>query len=324
MSAEQGNPGEVGPLADAAFERNWEAARQGLAVESSAPADPAPDATTSAAAEPDAAPAPATPETTPPAPGQGQAQASDWTPPDRDTWQKTQEAARHWNSFQGNWPKIEERWKQEQLTPLQQQLQEREAELTRLRDEKRLVTEGYLRSLPPEQREAKRVQLEQYDREMAAEIEQNRQRQQHEAELARREQAIQQSEQRIMEQETHNLRQTVRSTIDPYATTLSDQFGVPKDEIKQYIDSLNISDFIDQAPVHELRTVGPMMKAVEQYAQMRGTQIAADNARRQSERGTYRAEGTGTGAGGLKVSHNDMPDKEFEALWDRIKGNEPR
>lgn len=328
MENENTTPAGQGPLDGDNFDRTWEAAQRGeFAAAASAQQSAAPpDASAQAAPEGATSPAPAAaPEGVTPAPGQGQAPDTQaWTPPTREEWEQAQQAARHWASFQGNFPKIEERWKQENLAPLQQQLEQIQQERDRIRNERETILNTYLGSLPPAQQAQMRQRVNDYYQEQDNELNRQRQEAQREAQIAQREQAIQQSEQRIFEQEATNLRMTVKSSIDPYVDTLSTTFDVPKAEIRAYIDSLKLGEMIDQAPVNELAMVGPMMRAVEVYAQQRGTQIAAENARRRTDAGTYRTEGTGAGAGGARVSVADMPDKDFENLWNAVKAGGTR
>lgn len=308
-------------MEDADFDTTWEAAQRGdylteppaaLRPADPPPGSPPPDANQigQAAATP---PAPATA-------GQGATEPSSWTPPTREQWEATQTKARHFDSFNGNFPKIEERWKAEYVGPVQRQLDQAQQELERVRAERTAALEGFLARLPPEQREAKRQEIAQYDQRMADDLAAAQAARDREAQVAQREAQAQAIIQRATQQEEANLRQTVRQSVAPYTDTLSQQFGVPKGEIEAYIKELGVVEFIDQAPTAEdLKLIGPLMKAVQTFATTRGSMIAAENARRAAQNGTYRAEGTGAGSGGERKSVGNMPDKDFEALWEAVK-----
>jgi hypothetical protein len=316
-------------MGDAAFDDTWEAAQRGDYLMTPPPhlgpeheADPNLPVANRANTEAPNPPAPAGSGNPASAPGQEGTQpgSQDWTPPTREEWEQTRQKARHFDSFNGNFPKIQERWAQENLTPLQQQLQAREAELERVRGERAQVLDAFLQRLPYAEREQKRQEIAAYDQGLAQEIQKNQAAQQREAELAQREQYAQQIIQRAGQQEEVNLRQTVKQSVEPFTRTLAENFGVPKSEIDAYVKELGVIEFVDQAPsAEDLKLVGPLMKAVEKFATTRGQTIAADNARRAQENGTYRAEGTGAGAGGARRGVASMPDKDFESLWEAVK-----
>lgn len=316
-------------MGEADFDATWEAAQRGDYLVSPPPhlgpgenENPNLPAANQVAGESPTPPAPNAAAGTPPTPGQeGQATTpQDWTPPTREQWEEIRTKARHFDSFNGNFPKIQERWVQENVSPLQQQLQAREAELERIRGERAQVLDAFLNRLPYAEREQKRREIAEYDQGLAAELANNQAAQQREAEVVQREQQAREIIQRAGQQEELNLRQTVKQSVEPYSAKLAETYGIPKGEIDTYIKELGIVEFVDQAPTGEdLKLVGPLMKAVEKYATTRGQMIAAENARRAQESGTYRAEGTGAGSGGAKRGVAEMPDKDFEALWEAVK-----
>jgi hypothetical protein len=306
---EQGNPTQSGPMAEAPeFEQTWDAAQRGDNLFEAPP--PIENAPTPPVAEQRAE----TPASDPPAPAAVTEPApSDWTPPTRETWEETQQKARRFDSFQGNFPKIEERWTQEKVAPLEQELNQLRADRERLFNERQQAIEASIRKLPYEQQDAARQRIAALDQETATRMEAERTlqaREQQAVTMVEQAQAVIAENQRIAET---SLRNELVNSFVPFTSELAKTYGIPEAEVKAYMKEVDLEKFVKTTP--DLQQVGPLIYAVEKFAATRGQMIASENASRAQQSGTYRSEGSGAGTGGQDRSVNNMPDKEFDDLW---------
>jgi len=289
---------------DTSFEATWKAASSGTATDS--PGQESSDGANTPATEQDTtereSPAVASQPYSPPSAQTDTpaAQAPAWTQEQVQAWQ---EKARHFDSVQGNFPAIEQRWEQEKVAPLQSELQQ-------LKQEREAIRDWYIKQQAPHVQESMRQQFQQEQQTVA--------QQQATAQQA---QAIQQAQQRIAQQSQHlayqqqeMVRTNILGSIDGFTADFAKEVGVPVGELRDYIEANGLRDRLKSS---EIQMIGPILKQVEDYASFRATQIARENAAKATEAGKYRAEG-GEGSGGQGKADNisKMNDDAFSRLWD--------
>ena len=291
------------PMDDANFEATWQAASSGNATdspgqESSDGANtPVTGQDTSQADTPAVASQPASlpsAQTDTPA-----TQAPTWTAEQVEAWQQK---ARHFDSVQGNWGAIQQRWEAEKVAPIQAKLQEREREREAIRD-------FYIKQQAPHVQESMRRQFQE---EAQGESQQLARMQQTQA-IQQAQQQINQKEQYLAYQQQEMVRTNILGSIDGFTADFAKEIGIPVNELRDYIEANGLRDRMKNSPIQQ---IGPILKQVEDYASFRATQIARENAAKATQAGKYRTEG-GEGSGGQGKADNitKMNDDAFSTLW---------
>jgi len=304
---EQEQQGSATPMDDSSFEAEWASAKSGGGYDSPGQEEGTPanlEQTTQSVENTDT-PAVATqddstPSTATVAPA---TQAPQWTPEQVQQWQ---EKARHFDSVQGNWNQITQKWEAEKLTPLQQKVQQYEQEREAIRN-------WYIQQQRPEVQARVREQFQQEQAQEQARVQEAQRQQQ----FRQAQQQLTQQQQALQAQQQEMLRTNIVGSIDGFISDYARESGVPVAELREYVEANNLRETLKRTPLHQ---IGPVMAGIEHYANVRQKAIAKENAAKAAQAGTYRVEG-GDGAGGQSKADNisKMNDDVFSRLWENAK-----
>lgn len=324
------------PLTSAdTFDQDWAAARSGtLAGPERQPAagDGTPEPTSPAppvAAEPGQ---PSAPPASPPVAVQAATPAPPPTPvpftlapevvqqfpAEMRTPEAIARAARSFLSVQGQLPNLEQRWREQHVAPLQQ-------ELTALREERRQALDQLVR-VDPNTGQQRTPQDQAYIRSQIAQAEaqqtEAQRRQQEQAEVQQARQIVQQQQAQVQDQGQAAMKLVAINSLPSYKQRLAETYGVPLAELDQYTTMHDYSGRVQG--LGDLSHFGGMITALEDYAKIRQTQIAQQNAAVANAAGRYRdtgAAGAGTGGQAAGDRWAKANREDFESAWKRaIRG----
>ena len=226
-------------------------------------------------------------------------------------------AARQFLSIQGQLPNLEQKWRQQYVAPIEQ-------ELTTLREERRQALDRLVQ-YDPNTGQARTPQDQAYIRAQitAAEQQQTEQarRQQEQQELAQARQTVQQQQALALRSETEALKLTALNVLPQWKSTVAQQYGVPQAELDAYTQQFGYDDKIKGFRTQDdLKQVGSMLESLQQYAIMRQGQLQQQQAQQASSQQKYRdvgAGGAGTGGQAAGDRWSKANDQDFEAAWKR-------
>jgi hypothetical protein len=314
------------------FDRDWAAARGGTLegpagqpVSGDGTPEPSAPATPDAGQFGTASPAPASPPVAAQAPSEPVQQP--FALPDQYQ-QRLREVgaaslddaltmARQFQSVRGQLPNLEQRWREQHVAPLEQ-------ELTTLREERRQALDRLVQ-VDPNTGQQRPPQDQAYIRQQiaAAEAQQTeaQRRQQEQNELQQMRATVQQQQAQAQQSETEALKLTALNVFPQWKAEIARVHGIPVAELDTYTQQFGYDDRIKNfRSQDDLRQVGPMMESLQQYAIMRQGQLTQQQAAQANTAGRYRdvgAAGSGTGgqaAGDRWVKANDQ---DFESAWKR-------
>lgn len=315
------------------FDQDWAAARNGT-LEGPARQPAAGDGTPEPSAPPAPAaaqsgqpiPAPASPPVAAQAPSEP-AQQQPFTLPDQYQ-QRLREVgaaslddaltmARQFQSVRGQLPNLEQRWREQHVAPLEQ-------ELTALREERRQALDRLVQ-VDPNTGQQRPPQDQAYIRQQiaAAEAQQTeaQRRQQEQIELQQMRATVQQQQAQAQQSETEALKLTALNVFPQWKAEIARVHGVPVAELDRYTTQFGYDDRIKNFRTQDdLKQVGPMMESLQQYAIMRQGQLTQQQAAQANSQQRYRdvgAAGSGTGGQAAGDRWAKANDQDFESAWKR-------
>lgn len=340
IGTQQGEP----MASEDSFDRDWAAAKVGTYTGSTsqsnaeggteAPVTPAPPVT----AEPDRlAPPPASapvvaarePSPTPPPQPTAPTYSLDPAllqqfPAEMRTPEAIARAARQFLSIQGQLPNLEQKWRQQYVAPIEQ-------ERDRLLTERRQALEQ-LATIDPNTNRPRTPQDEAYIRQQIAAAEAleaqkattAQQQQQDRAAVQQAQAVLQQREQEVQAQGVGALRLTALNALPLWKAQVVQEYGVPLAELDAYTAKFNYEERIKGFGEDDMRQVGPMLEALQNYAVMRQEQLQGEQARLANAGQRYRDLGSPAGAGGQSSGDRwtKANDDDFTKAWERAKRGE--
>lgn len=318
----------VEPMAQAdTFDQDWEAAQRGdyegptgQSVDDSASSDPTPRQP--GASAPDRSqPAPAPTNQ----PAQEFQLPAEWQNRMREVGAQTPDElfqlARQFQSIKGQLPNLEQRWRDQYVTPIEQ---ERDA----LRAERQQALDTFVR-VNPQTGQPRSFQEQQ---QIQAAIQQAEAQKTQQAQAERVPVELQQREQQINERaEQVNLageaalKIVAINSIPKFTARLAEQFNVPQADLDAYVQQSDFSGRVDSLPPGELKSFGFLISELTNYAKVRATQVGGDARRQAVDTQRYRDVGTSNQGGGGQ-SGSDRWTKAngetFDKAWERALAGE--
>jgi hypothetical protein len=117
---------------------------------------------------------------------------------------------------------------------------------------------------------------------------------------------------------------TALNALPLWKAQVVQEYGVPLTELDAYTQKFNYEDRIKAFGEGDMRQVGPMLEAIQQYAVMRQEQLQGENARLANAGQRYRDVGSPAGAGGQSSGDRwgKANDDDFAKAWERAKRGE--
>ena len=236
------------------------------------------------------------------------------------------QAARQYLSTRGNFPQIEQRWRQQHVEPIAAELAQTKERLEYYESERRAAAQHFIDYDPntgqartPQQREAARAYVEQKLAEEEAARSNRQQATQREQDIALREQAVQQGLQQNEQALQGIARMGAALSIPTYKQRLAQHFQIPKSEIDAYAS--------DQQLLQELQTMPNLsawngrMQELLNFASWRAQNRTQDLAAQANANGRYRDVGGATGSGGQPSGNRWelASENDFDTAWERSK-----
>ena len=238
---------EAGPVAAQQddFDRQWLSAQSGMGVTSAGEPvvsqsneAPEPSAPAPVQTQGDAAVAPAATEQQAPAQFQltPEIQAR-MKQVGAESLDQLLEFTRGYHSLRGQLPNLEQGWKQKYLSPVEQ-------ELNRLREERRLAVEDFIKVDPA----TGRVRSQQDQDAIRAKFAQEEQQVKEQATKSQKEAELDEREKRVEAVETSLLRTGITESIKQYTAALAKNHGVPEADIQRYMKQTRFMERLGDIP----------------------------------------------------------------------------
>jgi len=235
-----------------------------------------------------------------------------------DSVDEALKAARNFQSIRGQLPNLEQKWKEQHLSPLERRIQMYEERERQALDQYINYDPTTNMPRPPEERQQVAAQIQQAQAQEQAAAQAAQRQAQEAAEATQRQTELQAREARVAEAEKGNLKLIAINSLQPYTESLAQTYKVPVAEIQRYITETGLVQRVQT--LDDMRQYGPMIDALEAHVKVRAGQLQEEAARLANAGGRYRDLGQGGGgqggqsAGDRWVKANDQ---DFERAWAR-------